>query len=71
MSEYKGCLYCLYFRPDGTCLAFDPDFIPVFIASGQFRHTEPLHNQRNTIVYKPAAQTIFRRLDIKNDRKQQ
>lgn len=51
MIEYKGCQYCLYFRPDGTCPAFAPGLIPIEIVSGQIKHIKPLPNQRNTIVY--------------------
>ncbi|MEP0797504.1 O-acetyl-ADP-ribose deacetylase [Trichocoleus sp. DQ-A3] len=63
MNDYKGCNYCLHYRPDGTCVAFDPDFIPITIASGQTKHIQPLPNQGNTIVYEPAGKSIFSRLD--------
>ncbi len=63
MIEYKGCQYCLHFRPDGTCPAFDPDTIPLSIVSGQIKHITPLLNQGNTIVYKSAGKSIIYRMD--------
>jgi hypothetical protein len=36
---------------DGTCAAFDPDAIPISIASVQIKHIQPLPNQGNEIVY--------------------
>lgn len=63
MIEYKGCQHCLHFRPDGTCPAFDPDFIPLPIVSGQIKHIKPLPAQGNTIVYEPSGKSIVYRMD--------
>ena len=63
MIEYKGCQHCIHFRPDGSCRAFDPDFIPLPIASGQIKHIKPLLKQGNVIVYEPAEKSIISRLD--------
>ncbi len=63
MIEYKGCQYCLHFRPDGTCSAFDPDPIPFFIVSGQIKHIEPLQNQGNKIIYEAVEKSIIYRLN--------
>ncbi|MFL9458855.1 macro domain-containing protein [Tolypothrix bouteillei VB521301_2] len=63
MIEYKGCQFCLHFRPDGTCSAFDPDRIPLSIVSGQIKHIKPLQNQENKIVYEPLEKSIIYRLD--------
>lgn len=63
MNDYKGCNYCLHYRPDGTCAAFDPGIIPLTVVSGQTKHIQPLPNQGNAIVYEPAGKSIFYRLD--------
>ncbi|MEH1857739.1 MAG: macro domain-containing protein [Nostoc sp.] len=63
MIEYKGCQYCVHFRPDGTCPAFDPDTIPLPIVSGQIKHIKPVSNQENTIVYEPVKKSIIYRVD--------
>jgi len=61
MSDYKGCNYCRHFRADGTCPAFDPGIIPLIIVDGQIKHTKPLPNQKNTIVYDPTEKHIIYR----------
>lgn len=71
MIEYKGCQYCLHLRPDGTCLAFDPDIIPIFIASGQLKHIKPLPIQRNNVVYKPSEHNLYKRFRIKHERQKE
>ena len=62
MVEYKGCKYCEYFRFDGTCTAL-PDKIPLDIVSGATKHTFPLPNQGNSIVYKPATEPLLERIE--------
>ncbi|MEK0194341.1 MAG: cytoplasmic protein [Oscillatoriales cyanobacterium] len=66
MIEYKGCNYCRYFRPEGTCPAFEPGLIPIEIVSGQIKHTKPLPNQRNTIVYVRTEKSIIYRYETGN-----
>lgn len=45
------CLRCKHFRRiEGGCDAF-PDDIPDEITSGQNKHSEPLPNQDNNIVF--------------------
>lgn len=61
MSDYKGCNYCQHFRADGTCPAFDPGLIPLIIVDWQIKHTKPLINQKNTIVYEPTEKHIIYR----------
>jgi O-acetyl-ADP-ribose deacetylase len=58
MSDYKGCRYCLHYRVDGTCPAFEPRKIPLSIVSGQIKHLYPMPEQRNDIVYEPSEESI-------------
>lgn len=60
--NYKGCKYCEHFRFDGTCTAF-PQKIPLDIVSGATKHTKPLPNQGNSIVYKPATKPLLERIE--------
>jgi O-acetyl-ADP-ribose deacetylase len=63
METYKGCKHCLHYRPDGTCIAFDPGDIPLIIASGQIKHDQPLPNQGNSIVYEMVEKNLGEILD--------
>jgi hypothetical protein len=65
--RYRGCNYCKYFRADGGCPAFDPDPIPLDIVSGQTKHTYPLSDQKNSIVYEDCEKSIFQRLMDEED----
>lgn len=60
--KYKGCRYCKHFQFNHTCPAFDPDPIPIYIHSGQFKHTEPFPGQKNSIVYEPSEESYNERL---------
>lgn len=63
MNDYKGCRYCLHYRVDGTCPAFEPRKIPLSIVSGQTKHLYPMLNQKNDIVYEPSTGSISYRVD--------
>jgi O-acetyl-ADP-ribose deacetylase len=63
MIQYKGCHHCLHFRPDGSCLAFDPFNIPLSITSGRTRHENPLPDQANEIAYEPTEKSIVYRMN--------
>ena len=71
MTKYRGCNWCQHFRPDGSCLAFYPDPIPLPIASGSIKHTKPLFKQKNQIVYEPATEHIVYRLDFFREQERQ
>lgn len=62
MNKYGGCNRCKHYRFDGTCLAFDPNSIPLPIFGGELRHFEPVTGQTNNIVYEyePNAWVIFK-----------
>ena len=71
MNEYRGCNWCQHYRPDGTCLAFHPNPIPLSIVSGKLKHTEPLPKQKNQIVYESAPTHIVYRLDFFREQERQ
>ena len=71
MVNYRGCNWCQHFRPDGSCMAFYPKPIPLAIVSGSVKHTEPLPNQKNQIVYEPAKTHIAYRLDSFKEQERQ
>ena len=60
--KYRGCKYCQHFRFNGTCAAF-PDKIPLDIVSGATKHTKPLPNQKNSIVYELAEKPLLERIE--------
>ncbi len=63
-TKYKGCNYCRHFRADGSCPAFDPGVVPIWIADGRFKHIEPWPSQKNTIVYEYTEKSIATRLRL-------
>jgi hypothetical protein len=50
-KDYKGCPRCKHFHFNGTCEAYVPEPIPFPIVAGQVKHTEPMFDQENDIVF--------------------
>lgn len=52
-SNYPPCLICKHLKKGFTCNAFNEGDIPNEIASGDNKHTKPMPDQGNDIVFEP------------------
>lgn len=51
-QRWGGCLACVHYRRDGTCVAY-PHQIPIMIASGEIDHLVVRPGQVGNTVFEP------------------
>ena len=54
--QNNRCFNCIYYRSQLKCQAF-PNGIREEILLAEFKHTKPLPNQKNDIVFEPISKS--------------